>query len=143
MKTLSLLALLLLASSSAAQTSPASTSTAVRGSGAGVYSAEQAARGQDVYIGQCRSCHVPDAHASTMFQSVWNGRTLADLYRYLREQMPKSEPGTLSDQEYLDVLAYMLRLNRMPPGDAELPADVEALKQIRFDAKPIPVRKEP
>lgn len=141
MKACSLLALALLASSAAAQTSTAS--TPVRGSGSGVYSAGQAARGQDVFLGQCRSCHVPDAHASTMFQSVWNGRTLADLYRYLREQMPKSEPGTLSDQEYVDVLAYMLRLNRMPPGDAELPADVEALKQIRFDAKPIPVRKEP
>jgi len=141
MRILPLIAVAVLASSAGAQTSSAPSAT--RSSGSGVYSAEQAARGMDVYLGQCRSCHVPDAHASTTFQSVWNGRTLAALYSYLRESMPKSEPGSLSDQEYLDVVSYILRLNRMPPGDADLPANVEALKQIRFEMQPIPVRKEP
>jgi mono/diheme cytochrome c family protein len=134
------LALLLVAALPLAR---ATAQTSPRSSGSGVYSMEQASRGQDVYLGQCRSCHVPDAHASAAFQSVWNGRPLAELYAYLRERMPKSEPGTLSDQEYADVLSYLLRLNRMPPGDAELPADAEAMKQIRFEANPIPVRKEP
>lgn len=113
-----------------------------RSTRAGVYSVEQANRGLDVYLGQCRSCHVPDAHGSAAFQGTWNGKTLAELFGYLRERMPKSEPGTLSDQEYVDVLSYMLRLNRMPAGDTELPADVETLKGIRFETRPIPVRKE-
>lgn len=113
-----------------------------RSSIAGVYSAEQAVRGQDVYLGQCRNCHVPDAHSSATFQAAWNGKSLAELFGYLRERMPKSEPGTLSDQEYVDVLTYLLRLNRMPPGDTDLPADAETLKGIRFDSKPLQVRKE-
>ena len=110
----------------------------------GVYNRDQASRGQDVYLGQCRSCHTPEAHASAVFQSTWNGKPLAELYAYIRERMPKSEPGILSDQEYVDVLSYMLRLNRMPAGDAELPADGEILKGIRFvTSKPMPVRKDP
>ena len=121
-----------------AQSPPARTAAS------GVYTTEQAARGADVYVGQCRSCHTPDAHASAGFQSVWKDKPIAELYAYLRERMPKSEPGILSDQEYVDVLAYILRLNRLPAGDAELPADDEVLKQIRFVATtPIPVRKEP
>lgn len=119
-----------------AQTAPQRSSTA------GVYSAEQALRGQDVYLGQCRSCHVPDSHSGATFQAAWNGKSLAELFGYIRERMPKSEPGTLSDQEYIDVLTYLLKLNRMPPGDTDLPADADTLKGIRFDARPIPVRKE-
>lgn len=121
----------------AAQTSPS------RSSAAGVYTADQANRGRDVYLGQCRSCHVPEAHGSPTFQATWHGKTLAELYAYLRERMPKNEPGTLSDQEYIDVMSYVLRLNRMPSGEAELPADAESLKGIRFEIRPIPVRKDP
>ena len=109
----------------------------------GVYNREQATRGQDVYIGQCRSCHTPEAHASPTFQATWGGKPLAEIYSYIRERMPKSEPGSLSDQEYIDVLTYVLRLNRMPAGDTELPADAETLKGIRFDTKSLPVRKDP
>lgn len=110
---------------------------------AGVYNVEQANRGQDVYLGQCRSCHTPDAHGGAAFQATWNGKTLAELFAYIRERMPKSEPGTLSDQEYIDVLSYMLKLNRMPAGDTELPPDGETLKGIRFETKSLPVRKDP
>lgn len=110
----------------------------------GVYNRDQVARGQDVYLGQCRSCHAPESHASATFQAAWNGKSLVELYNYIRERMPKSEPGSLTDQEYVDVLSYLLRLNRMPEGDAELPSDTLTLKRIRFDVvAPIPVRKEP
>ena len=114
-----------------------------RTTSAGVYNLEQASRGQDVYLGQCRSCHTPESHATAAFQSTWNGKSLAELYNYIRERMPKSDPGTLSDQEYVDVVSYLLRLNRMPAGDAELPPDGEALKSIRFETKALPVRKDP
>jgi hypothetical protein len=47
--------------------------------------------------------------------------------------MPKSEPGTLTPDEYAQVLAYLLELNGMPAGDVELPPDPEAMKTIRID----------
>ena len=117
--------------------------TPSRSSSAGVYSREQMARGQEVYVGQCRSCHTPEAHASPTFQAAWGGKSLHELYAYIRERMPKNEPASLSDQEYVDVMTYLLRLNRAPPGETELPADADALKAIRFDPKPLAVRKDP
>lgn len=116
---------------------------ATRSSDAGVYTREQLSRGQEVYVGQCRSCHTPEAHASPTFQAAWGGKSLHDLYTYIRERMPRNEPASLSDQEYIDVLTYLLRLNRAPEGAAELPADADALKGIRFDPRPLAVRKDP
>ena len=56
--------------------------------------------------------------------------------------MPTNEPGSLSPQESADVLAYLLKLNRMPTGAADVATDSVALKAIRIET-PITVRKEP
>ena len=108
----------------------------------GVYSRDQANRGLDVYMGMCKSCHSPDAYTAATFTSKWEGRSLAELYLFLRDQMPKNEPGSLTPEEYADVLAYLLSINRMPAGDVELPADADRMKSIRFQTKPTVVRKE-
>jgi hypothetical protein len=47
--------------------------------------------------------------------------------------MPKIDPGSLQPNEYAQVLAYMLKLNGLPAGQKELPADVAVLKSIRID----------
>lgn len=98
----------------------------------GVYTREQATRGQDVYVGMCKSCHTPDAHTTETFTSKWNGKPLSELYLYIRDLMPKNAPGSLSEDEYADVLAYLLRLNRMPAGAEDLPPNVDRMKGIRF-----------
>jgi len=98
----------------------------------GVFSAEQAQRGRDVYLGNCRSCHTPETHTGATFNATWNGRPLAQLYSFIRERMPKNDPGTLSDEEYADVLAYLLALNRMPAGRSELAPDSTAMKTVRI-----------
>jgi mono/diheme cytochrome c family protein len=108
----------------------------------GVYSDEQAARGRDVYLGNCKSCHTPESHTGPLFKTRWEGRPLADLFAYISLSMPKNEPGSLSPQENADVLAYLLKLNRMPSGVADVPADSNALKSIRIES-PVPVRKDP
>lgn len=104
----------------------------------GVYNREQAIRGEDAYLGYCRSCHTPESHNSETFASTWNGKPLAELFDYIMERMPKNEPGTLSRQEVADIVAYFLRLNRMPQGTDELPADSVTLKKIRFDVQKSP-----
>lgn len=98
----------------------------------GVYNRQQWLRGQDLYLGNCRSCHTPESHAGENFRIVWSGKTLAELYAYIKGSMPKSDPGSMTAQEYADVLAYVLRLNRMPTGPDELPTDSTTLKSIRF-----------
>ena len=111
----------------------------------GVYSREQANRGQDVYMGMCKNCHTPEFHTASTFTAKWNGKPLSELYEYIRDQMPKNEPGSLLPEEYADVLAYVLRLNRMPAGPADLP-DERAMKTIRIETTTttkVPVRKSP
>jgi hypothetical protein len=49
--------------------------------------------------------------------------------------MPKTEPGSLSKEEYASIVAYLLKLNGMPAGKQPLPADTAALGKIRIDSK--------
>lgn len=106
---------------------------AVRSAKAGVYTVAQAERGKDLYLLQCRSCHTPESHTGVIFDTWWGGRLLSDLFEFMQERMPKNEPGSLTAQEYADVVAYLLRLNALPPGNDELSTDVTALKKIRID----------
>jgi mono/diheme cytochrome c family protein len=99
----------------------------------GVYSAEQAARGEDVYAGMCKSCHTAASHTGVAFQKSWDGHSLLDLFGYISTKMPKNEPGSLAPEEYADVLAYLLKLNQMPVGKTELPPDTTALGRIRIE----------
>lgn len=110
---------------------------------AGVYSEKQAARGEDVYAGMCKSCHAAATHTGVAFEKSWNGRSLSELFGFISTRMPKNEPGSLAPEEYVDVLAYLLKLNQMPAGASELPPDSTVLGGIRIDthaaAKP-PIR---
>ena len=99
----------------------------------GVYSAEQASRGEQVYAGMCKSCHTAASHTGVAFQKTWNGRSLSELYDYISTKMPKNEPGSLAPEEYADVLAYLLKLNQMPVGTIELPPDTTVLGAIRIE----------
>jgi mono/diheme cytochrome c family protein len=107
---------------------------AVRTTRSGVYTAAQAARGNDVYLMQCKSCHTPASHTGVVFANSWQGKRLSELYTYIVERMPKNEPGSLQPHEYADVLAYLLKLNEMPAGNEELPADSVALRTIKVEA---------
>lgn len=107
----------------------------------GVYSAAQATRGAAFYADTCVRCHgddltgVDDAAplVGATFLSKWNGQTMADLLEQTQKSMPKDEPGTLTRQQYVDVLAYLLKANAYPAGEAELPRELEALTQIRIE----------
>ena len=112
----------------------------------GVYTREQAERGQQVFITLCKSCHTPESHTTPAFVSKWEGKPLSELFRYIRDEMPKNEPGSLAIEEYADVLAYILRLNRMPAGTDELPADANQMKTVgvqMMSSRPKAVRKDP
>jgi mono/diheme cytochrome c family protein len=104
-----------------------------RTTAAGVYTTEQANRGRDVYAMQCKSCHTPASHTGAIFAAWWDRKTLADLYQFIVTRMPKNEPGSLQTDEYLDVTAYLLKLNELPTGTDPLPADTVAMKKIRIE----------
>jgi mono/diheme cytochrome c family protein len=102
----------------------------------GVFTVAQAASGQEVYTASCAQCHTMAQHSGSAFAAAWNGRRLSDLYEIIRGTMPLDNPGGLSDQEYIDVVAYMLQLNGVPAGKAPLRADAAVLKNLRIEVKP-------
>jgi mono/diheme cytochrome c family protein len=100
----------------------------------GVYTLDGAAAGKDLYAGLCSSCHTTaNLHNSPEFRKKWAGKTLSDLFNYMRATMPKNDPGSLADEDYAIILAYMLQMNRMPPGKTYLSTDTLELRKIRFD----------
>jgi mono/diheme cytochrome c family protein len=98
----------------------------------GVYTLAQANAGRDLFAGSCKECHSANVYAGQPLRARWNGRTLGELFGFLRREMPKSNAGSLSDQDYALVIAYMLRLNAMPTGPKPLVADSAALHTIRI-----------
>jgi S-disulfanyl-L-cysteine oxidoreductase SoxD len=108
----------------------------------GVYSQSQALRGEDVYVAYCKQCHTPQSHTGPVFVAAWHGKKLSELVAFIKERMPKNEPGSLSDDEYVDVMTYLLKLNQMPAGKADVPTDLAKLGAIRIDlSKGIKVTK--
>jgi mono/diheme cytochrome c family protein len=99
----------------------------------GVFSQAQATRGRDTYVGMCKACHTPESHTAPAFVNSWSGRSLWDLFVYISSEMPKNDPGSLAPNDYAQVLAYLLEMNKMPAGKDELPTDSLILKNIQFD----------
>ena len=116
----------------------------------GVFTEAQATRGQTVYSGACGTCHGrrlngapddPDMRSTSplaraRFLRVWEGRSLATLFEYTRATMPESNPGSLADDEFVDVIAYMLSVGGMPVGDDELRPDPRSLARIVIQQRP-------
>ena len=65
-----------------------------------------------------------------VFLRGWKGQTVANLYQYARSEMPQGNAGSLTDQQYADIIAYMFNLSRLPAGEKELPPDAQQLNLI-------------
>lgn len=101
---------------------------------AGIYSEEQAERGRGTFRSVCGECHYSREFRDDQFKYSWRRRSLGDLFGHIAETMPENAPGSLSSREYADVVAYILKLNGIPAGSAELPGDTEALDPFRLSA---------
>jgi len=108
----------------------------------GVYTAEQANRGESAYKRECARCHgdtltggeAAPPLAGGEFLANWNGLTVGDLFERIRISMPADRPGTLTNERNSDIIAHILRANQFPAGKAELEHRAEALKQIQLEA---------
>lgn len=106
----------------------------------GVFTAAQADRGSAFYAKECASCHGEGLMGQDQapglvgpdFLATWNGQTVSDLFEQTRKSMPKENPNTFSRQEYLDVVAFMLRANGYPAGKTELPRATAELTELRI-----------
>jgi mono/diheme cytochrome c family protein len=104
----------------------------------GVFSAGQAERGEKVYTKICVECHEPFEFVGNLWDKEWLGKTAFDFFDLVKTTMPDDKPGTLNSEDIVDVLAYILKLNSYPAGQADIPNDAEKLKLIQLDARPAP-----
>src|SRR5437762_7957111 len=101
----------------------------------GVYTADQAKRGEPLYSQYCASCHGPDLTGGEMapgltggeFQSNWNDLSLGELFERMRISMPQNAPGSLSRQQNADILALVLFKSNFPAGTTELSGQTDVL----------------
>ena len=113
----------------------------------GVYTVEEAERGQEAFEGNCAACHAaqdgrqPGAgFTGTAFMERWREYNLQNLFGMIRDTMPEDSPASLSDRTYLDIVARILAVNSFPAGDQELA--LETLRGIQIEGpdgpQPIP-----
>jgi len=114
----------------------------------GVYTAEQAARGRALYADRCITCHKEDLSGmkgrlvGQRFMDDWREDSLNPLFARTKAGMPPVAPGSLTDREYIDILAYLFQQNGFPSGRSELKRN--ELTAIQFLGKdgpqPLPHR---
>jgi cytochrome c5/lysophospholipase L1-like esterase len=112
----------------------------------GVYSDAQASRGAAAYEAACSGCHRADLSGATgpslkeqRFARVYAGKPLQTLFTKIATTMPRNGPASLSDDVYLDIVAYVLRENGFRPGSRELTPDaLDAIRVVAGRPKPPP-----
>lgn len=99
----------------------------------GVYTEEQADVGEALYATHCLTCHNKKYFRPVLKR--WEGQPLGMLYLIMSTSMPESNPASLRQDEYVDILAYILSLSRYPAGDTALEHADDALSKIMVEPR--------
>jgi len=107
-----------------------------------LYTRTQARAGQRVFRQHCAKCHgrnlqgsLGPAIAGTQFlEAAQHNHWSVEIIRYLVvNTMPLHDPGSLSKEQYADVLAYLLASSCYPAGDKPFPQrDDPGLKKVQL-----------
>src|SRR5579859_5379464 len=103
------------------------------------FTADQVTTGSDIYSERCVQCHGDKldngefggaALNGSYFKKHWGGGSVAALVAYMKAKMPPDRPGSLTDQSYADLAAFLLDSNDYPKGDKELPSDTASQQKL-------------
>lgn len=107
----------------------------------GAYTTDQAIRGKAGYEQNCIGCHrANDATVNAasrlkgdQFMHRWREDNIDSLFTLIKATMPRSKPGSLDDQIYIDIIAFLMQENGFPAGGAEL--TMSGLKDVQIEEK--------
>jgi cytochrome c5 len=114
----------------------------------GVFTAEQAARGESAYQTNCSNCHGATLSGDARFRALqgevflgrWDTRTVQALHKYVSTNMPNGRGGSLPAGTYNDLIAFILSRNDFPAGPTELTGEsVVGVQIIGKDGIPKPM----
>jgi mono/diheme cytochrome c family protein len=109
------------------------------------FTAEQVTHGSDIYVDRCVQCHGDTLDNGefggaplngSYFSKHWGGGSVAALVTFMKAKMPPDRPGSLTDQSYADLAAFLLDANGYPKGDKELPPDTPAQQAMSLKRGP-------
>jgi hypothetical protein len=104
-----------------------------------VYSDEQAKRGQIVYDAKCGSCHDGTGLGPELkdrgYLATWENKSVRAFYGRVLSTMPEDDPGSLAENEVLDLIAYLLQGHGFPAGKTPLKSasELDAVTFVRAD----------
>lgn len=108
----------------------------------GIYTVEQATRGEAIFREHCVSCHREGLAGrksdggpmlrGAQFTTKWGNQTIHALFATMEELMPGRHPGSLTRAQYADTVSYILKMNGMAPGPTALPSDPEAQFKVKL-----------
>jgi ankyrin repeat protein len=110
----------------------------------GVFTDQQAQRGQQVYQRACAACHLDSLQGDAVsppltgsgFLARFTGQSAHEMVQNLRASMPQNAPDSLGDRAYIDLVSYLLKANGSKTGALELPLDVAELEKIAVVDQP-------
>jgi mono/diheme cytochrome c family protein len=92
-----------------------------------LYEAAQATRGKATYATSCASCHGKalvgggaPALTGPQFFTKQMSTKLGGVFQYMAREMPQGRPGSLTHDQYADVMAFILEMNGFPSGSVPL-----------------------
>lgn len=94
---------------------------------------DQVAAGRDVYAAECANCHGEQGEGGTGPVLIGGSRRIASygdtdrLYDYVSRTMPFDDAGSLSEDEYWEVIAYLLDANELLPAEVVLGPDTDTI----------------
>lgn len=111
------------------------TRTTVPNLPAATYWPAQADRGEKIFNQTCAMCHARAQFIGQTFVDNWNDHRVSDFYTLIRSTMPQNNPGGLKDEEYLAVVAYLLKENHAAVGADSLGTDSLSLRRRKISVR--------
>jgi len=113
--------------------------------GHGVFTQSQASAGHQGYAAACSGCHRANlagggdapALGGNGFMTSFGNRSTKALYDFIATSMPAGAPGSLSEEEYTNITAYLLWANGAKPGDTALSKNTDVKVSSVADGKVI------
>jgi mono/diheme cytochrome c family protein len=92
---------------------------------AGLYTNAQATQGSSLYASKCAMCHgasleggagppLTGENLTTLGEKTH--LSVGDMFTYITTNMPMNAPASLSKDEYVKIMAYILKYNGYPAG---------------------------
>ena len=126
---------ILLVSAETAMTQPAVGGSA--DAAPALYTADQATAGKQKFADNCSQCHGDNLEGMAgpalkghLFASAKANFHVGDIFNIVTKNMPSTQPGSLSHEDYTQIMAFLLQQNGYPAGSSPLLFDEALVSKV-------------